>query len=114
MGQLWYNERMFSIFGVFCGFIVAAYCSGRETGEKGRVSLKIRFRDYFLHFHHWICASIALIATHEYFENHFWNHQDFQIFLYSFLIGLIIQGLTYKDFYKFVYRADDKKEDVYF
>ena len=78
------------------GFLVANIFAGKKEGRKPRLILKTRNHNY--HLHHWIIALVILIflIVLKYFND----------FVYGVLIGVIIQGLTYKDFYEI--RTDKK------
>ena len=84
---------IYLIIGIFLGYLVASFLSGKKAGQKGIFkSLIIKTKQYKLHLHHWIISLIILIILliFKYYNN----------FIYGILIGIFIQGLTYKDFYK--------------
>lgn len=79
------------------GYITAVLCSGKDAGESGKVpSLKFRVNDYVVHLHHWLCSGFILAVFPVTMRDH--------ISLSFFLIGVLVQGLTYPDFYRIVYR----------
>jgi len=85
------------IIFVIIGFAVVKLLSGKKEGERGIVpSLKFKIGIYFIHLHHWLWALIIILilVCIDYFNE----------IIYGLLIGLIIQGLTYRDFYKIVYK----------
>ena len=83
--------------GIVIGYLIAKFFSGKKVGEQGRLkSLKFDVKKYTIHLHHWFIASIIFILL---VALKFYND-----LIYGILIGLIIQGLTYSDFYKIVYR----------
>lgn len=85
------------IVSTILGFLTAKFCAGRSSGKQGRFkSLIFRIRKYKIHIHHWFFSVIILLVL---------VAADFyQPLIYGILIGIIIQGLTYKNFYKIVYR----------
>ena len=93
-------ELYFVIVVVVVGFWAAKFFAGKKTGVQGRLkSLRIHVGRRTIHFHHWLIACIALIALvlADYHSG----------FIYGFLMGLVIQGLTYRDFYKIVYQREN-------
>jgi len=87
----------FIVIGIVIGFLIAKFFSMKKEGIKGRLkSLKINVGKYTVHFHHWFIASLILIIL---ILSGFYND-----LIYGFLLGLIIQGLTYRDFYKIIYQ----------
>ena len=89
------------IIFVFIGFLLAKLLDGKREREREQgivKSLKFKLNNYIIHIHHWLCALIILLIL--FFINYF-NEA-----VYGFLIGLIIQGLTYRDFYQIIYRKD--------
>ena len=84
------------VLGIIIGFFVANFFSGKKEGEQGRLkSLKFDTKKYTVHIHHWFIAILILIILVIF---NFYND-----IIYGILIGLIIQGLTYRDFYKIIY-----------
>ena len=83
------------ILGIIIGFLVAKICCGKKAGDPGLFRLRFNLKKYIVHLHHWLLASIGLIIL---ILLNFYNN-----IIYGILIGLIIQGLTYKDFYKIIY-----------
>jgi hypothetical protein len=67
-------------------------------------SIKFKVNDYTVHLHHWLYASVIVVA--------FPGTMRVHIVLLFFFIGVIAQGLTYRDFYKVVYRhsADNNEQ----
>jgi len=67
--------------GLIFGYLIAAFCSGGREGKQGRFkSLTI--------------IGLAILLSFNFYNN----------LIYGLLIGAIVQGLTYKDFYRIVYR----------
>jgi hypothetical protein len=86
------------VLGSSLGFGLAKFIAGRKTGQPGRIrSLKFNIRSRTLHLHHWFLGSICLAALASF---DIYHH-----FTYSFLTGITIQGLTYRDFFKIIYHS---------
>jgi hypothetical protein len=85
------------LLGAVAGYLAAEYFSGKDEGERGKVkSIRIKVKEYVLHVHHWLCASVALVILPA--------DLGHKTVIEAFLVGIIIQGLTYRDFYKVVYK----------
>lgn len=85
------------VLSAVAGYLIAEYIAGQDEGVQGKVkSIRIRVKEYVLHVHHWLYASFALAVLPSNIEH--------KTVIESFLVGVIIQGLTYKDFYKVVYK----------
>ncbi len=83
--------------GASFGYFVSWFFSGKETGKQGRFkSLIIKTENYEIWLHHWFLSAIALtlLIFLDWYNG----------LIYGFLIGLIVQGLTYKNFYRIVYK----------
>lgn len=82
---------------IVLGFFIAKFCAGKKSGEQGRFkSLIFKVGQYKIHIHHWFFSIIilfALIAADFYHP-----------LIYGILIGIVLQGFTYKNFYKIIYR----------
>lgn len=86
-----------ALLSCIVGYLIAVYCAGKEMGQKGKMpSLKFKVSDYTVHLHHWLYASFFVAA--------FPSTMSAHISLFFFFVGIIAQGLTYRDFYKIVYR----------
>ena len=84
------------VLWIVIGFFVAKLLSGKKEGKQGLLkSLKFDVKKHTIHFHHWFIAILVLIVL---ILLNFYND-----ILYGIIIGLIIQGVTYKDFYKLIY-----------
>lgn len=82
---------------VLLGYVVAALSSGRRAGKQGRIkSLIFDFGNIRIHIHHWLWASTILIILV--------LIELYNDIVYGFFIGLVVQGLTYSDFYRIVYK----------
>ncbi len=87
-------------FSAIGGYLIAKYSAGKEMGQRGKLpSLKFKVNDYTLHLHHWLYASAIIVA--------FPAEMGAHITVLFFFIGVIAQGLTYRDFYRIVYRHTD-------
>jgi len=103
-GWIWYNKpvTMISIISLvlsaIVGYLIAEYIGGAEEGGPAKIkSIRIKVKDYVLHVHHWLYASVALVVMP--------SDIGHKTVIEAFLVGVIVQGLTYKDFYKVVYRT---------
>ena len=93
------------LVSVFVGFFLARFFSGEESGMKGKCgALRIKVKDYIIHVHHWLYGGFLIMGFHHFFQTHPWPDQ---IILYGFLAGVVIQGLTYRDFYRIVYKESN-------
>lgn len=92
------------------GFFLARFFAGEETGAKGKLgNLRVKVRDRVVHIHHWLCGSFLLMGLHHYFISH---TSPYEAVCYGLLIGIVAQGLTYRDFYRFVYKDADSCGEV--
>jgi hypothetical protein len=83
---------------IIFGFLIAKSFAGKKEGDQGIIkSIKFKTKNKTIHLHHWLISSIILLflLLIKYYND----------LIFGFLIGLIIQGLTYKDFYKIIYRS---------
>ena len=86
------------------GFLFTRYMAGERKGKRGRVP-SLRFRapgNYTIHLHHWFLCSFALVCMY--------RIDISSTFLYGLVYGSIAQGLTYRDFYKFIYKENNLLE----
>ncbi|MDE2019542.1 MAG: hypothetical protein KGJ13_04300 [Patescibacteria group bacterium] len=87
------------ILTAIIGFTFAELLSGKFEGHRGKwKSIRIKVKDYTVHVHHWLYASFVLAAMP--------SNVDHRSFIEALLVGIIVQGLTYSDFYKVVYKED--------
>ena len=85
------------LFGILLGFSVAYIISGKKEGEQGLIkSLIFSIKNYHLHFHHWLSGLIILLILV--------SIGFYHDLIYGLLFGTIAQGLTYRDFYRLVYK----------
>jgi len=80
------------ILGIVLGFLIAKFCSGKNTNDDGKFKLILKTKKHTYRLHHWLVATSLMIIL-LIFSLH--NH-----LLYGLLIGIVIQGLTYKDWNK--------------
>ncbi len=92
------------LLGIVIGFLFWKIVAGKYRGDKLEKSFRFSVRNYWIHIHHWLWSSILIAVLF------FLNIRD--LLLYGFLIGSIIQGLTYKDWYIIIYRKD-KFHEIY-
>ena len=84
------------IIGLILGYILAFIFSGRKEGKQGIFpSLRFKYGKDYVHIHHWITALVLLIFIFLKGEN---------TLVMGLLLGVIIQGLGYKDFYRVIYK----------
>ncbi|NMB92296.1 MAG: hypothetical protein GYA31_01575 [Parcubacteria group bacterium] len=84
--------------GIIIGFLFWKIFAGKYEGDRLERSLRFLIKNYYIHLHHWLWSVILLVIL-------FSLHIKIP-FLYGILIGSIIQGLTYKDWYVIVYHKD--------
>ena len=94
--------------GVIMGYFVARIFSGKEAGPTGKIkSVIFHWGNYRLHLHHWFLGFatvlFALILDYSFF--------DYGKFSYSFLGGLIFQGIfCYCDWKKIIVKKKKHEE----
>lgn len=82
---------------IFAGYLVANFLAGKKEGEEGIIkSIRFRAGEFIIHLHHWLLGIFFLII----FTYFGWYNSV----VYGFVIGIILQGFTYKDFYKVIYK----------
>ena len=93
------------VVSVVVGFLITKFFSAKKEGQRSRFkSLKFRVGSRMLHIHHWLYGSIILLFL--------WYMGFYNDIVYGFLIGIIVQGLTYKDFY-FIYYNEEQYRKKY-
>ena len=92
---------IYLIVGIVFGFLFFTLSSGKKKGKIKNFIVILKTKNHQYHFHHWIIAFliILILISFGYYNN----------FIYGFLIGSILQGLTYRDRYKFLMREKKKK-----
>jgi hypothetical protein len=88
------------LIGGVIGYTITNFVSGKSEGEKGLIDFNWIIKPLKIHLHHWIIFSIILLCVLVFVflkENHEKNKYNLII---GFLIGGIIQGLTYTDRFK--------------
>jgi len=90
------------ILSAIMGFSIAELLAGKAAGHPGKwwSSIRIRVKEYTFHVHHWLYASVALVALP--------SSTDHKNVIEAFLLGIVVHGLTYSDFYRIVYREPAK------
>ena len=92
------ENTLFALLAGIAGYFTARFFSGRKEGEQGRLhSWIFSAGRYRVHLHHWFIAALLLAGL--------WVSGWTPPLLIGFLLGLVVQGLTYKDFYRIVYKA---------
>lgn len=97
------NFWLLSLF-VLIGFLSAKFFSGKFEGDRSRYSLRIEIKNYYLHIHHWLYSLLIIIVL---LLIKFYNP-----IIYGLLIGIIVQGLTYRDWYIVIY-SKKKYNNIY-
>lgn len=88
--------------GFALGYFFFKIFAGKYEGDKSKYSLRFSVGKYYIHLHHWFISFVLVIIFY------FLNIHNFLIF--GFLIGSIIQGLTYQDWYYFIYSKNTYKK----
>ncbi len=86
------------------GFVFWSLVSGKYEGDKIHRSFRPKIGAYRLHIHHWITALVIVVIL---LVLHYYN-----AYIYGFLLGSVVQGLTYKDRF-LVYYKDADFEKIY-
>ncbi|MEK7631496.1 MAG: hypothetical protein AAB445_01335 [Patescibacteria group bacterium] len=93
------TEVFYPALVTIVSFFFWKYVSGKSAGEQGRMrSLRFTFGRYTFWLHHWLYCSIAIVAL--------LSVGVYHPLVYGFLLGGVIQGLTYKDFYYVVFQTE--------
>jgi hypothetical protein len=83
------------IFWGIIGFVITRLYSGKKVGKEGIAkSLFFNLGEYRIHIHHWMVGLLFILVLAL-----FGVYNDLA---YGFLVGMTIQGLMYKDYYKVV------------
>ncbi|PIS40789.1 MAG: hypothetical protein COT26_01555 [Candidatus Kerfeldbacteria bacterium CG08_land_8_20_14_0_20_43_14] len=92
-------QLLIFIISLGLGFYLAKLVSGKKAGQAGVLpSWRINIKNYIFWPHHWLIGLIELVVCLLF--------QVKIIFVYGLLLGIIIQGLTYKDFYYVFFQKD--------
>lgn len=91
---------MYQFFvGGILGFLFWKFFAGKYEGDRPQRSFRFLVRNYWIHIHHWVWCAIFLIVLYI---------SDIRnLFLYGVLVGSIIQGLTYRDWFLVIYHKDN-------
>jgi len=90
------------IIGVVVGFFTVSVFSGKKEGRIGLFILLLKTKHHTYHLHHWIVALALFVILYLFRINN--------EFIFGVLIGIFIQGLTYKDFHKIIVKQKRKKK----
>lgn len=77
------------------GYKFGEFIGGNSAGEKGRLHWEWWLRVTKLHIHHWIIMLILLILYIMFADSP-------SLVIIGFLLGGVIHGLTYNDWYKII------------
>ncbi|MEJ0002093.1 MAG: hypothetical protein WDN09_02880 [bacterium] len=81
------------------GFIFSDYFSGHSEGERIERGARFKLGAYRFSFHNWIWSTLILIAC-----IHFGVTDGITL---GIVAGAILQGLTYRDRFVILYKAED-------
>lgn len=85
--------------GLTISYLVCLIFAGRHEGDKINKSLRFKIGEFYIHIHHWIIGLVLFfICSYIGFTNYF---------ILGIIIGLILQGISYKDRTLVVYKATD-------
>ncbi|MFA6427036.1 MAG: hypothetical protein WCW16_01120 [Candidatus Magasanikbacteria bacterium] len=85
------------------GFLITKLLSAKKEGQPGRIkSVRIRIGPHILHIHHWLYGGLLLLLL--------WFIGFYNNIVYGFLAGVVVQGLTYKDFYLIYYNEEQYRK----
>ena len=83
------------IVGALLGYLFGWFISGKKEGEPGLIHWEWSVRNTCIHLHHWLVFTILLII-----------YANLNVVIYppvaGFLLGGIVHGLTYSDWYVFI------------
>ena len=84
------------VLGAILGFGFFKLFAGTYPGDKPERSIRIPIGPYFVHVHHWLISMVILVVLHVF---------DASLpLLDGLLIGSMLQGLTYSDWYRIIYK----------
>jgi hypothetical protein len=83
------------ILGIFFGYMFGVFIGGKKEGQPGRLHFQQFIDKTGLHLHHWLIFLIILII-------YIVVHDNRYNIIEGFLVGGIIHGLTYNDWYKII------------
>jgi hypothetical protein len=97
------------IFTIFllagtAGIVFWNFIGGQFEGDRLERSLRVSVGRYQLHVHHWFYCLGIMAAL--------WSYDSAGPGVCGFLSGSVAQGLTYRDWYLFVYDKQ-KGEEIY-
>lgn len=80
------------------GYWVAKFFAGKDENTQGRLpSIIFHVQGYTVHIHHWVWGSLILVLL--------LAVQFRSAMVYGLLIGIILQGLGYRNRFQIIYRA---------
>lgn len=92
-------QIIYIFISAILGFLIAKILCGKYEGDKPERSLRFSVGKYYLHIHHWIYGLVILLVL---FIFKFYNP-----FIFGFLVGIMVQGLFYKDRLLILYKKQD-------
>lgn len=97
------NYILFFASTIF-GYYITNFFSGKSEGEQGIVkSLIFQFGGYTVHLHHWFVLLMLLLGLIYVWYRGGIGERTLYV-IGGLLIGGIVQGLTYSDWYRIIYR----------
>ena len=86
---------MYLLVGILIGYLFGKYIGGKKEGDEGLIHWGWFMRTFKIHLHHWIIMSVILcvylVVLCDYVGC------DVNMLIIGFLLGGIMQGLTYSD-----------------
>lgn len=90
---------LIGIVSFLLSYFITEFLSGKKEGVPGKIgSLIFKIGNYTVHIHHWFLGTILLIIL---IKIKYYN-----IIILGSLFGIILQGLSYNDFYKIIYKTN--------
>ena len=90
------------LIGMVLGLVIFEILSGEKEGRIGIFILLMKTKHHTYHLHHWIISLVVLLILVTL------NYHNY--FIYGFLIGALIQGIKYHDFYRIIIKQKRKKK----
>ena len=76
---------------LFVGYLFGRFIGGVSEGEPGRVHWEWFLKTFRVHIHHWMSATMVLV----FYLATYTTNRSYP--LIAFIVGVILQGLTYAD-----------------
>ena len=87
--------------GSSVGYFLASIFGGPSEGQQGLInSIIFTFGNWQLHIHHWLYALFFLVFLIFFVKKRYRLPTILFTFAVGFFVGLIVQGLTYDDWYQ--------------